>query len=214
MQITIENIKEVFNNQAIEMFGVDLNCPIIVNRQLKHLHGRYSWDKKDGNYISKNIEIGSHHVRNGKQSDVLDTVKHELLHWYLYDHMQIPHRHDSKVWLEQCQKHGVKHTKKKKKRKGKSKHTKKEYNAFCLSCRSDLFKSGNRRSLYTFLSDKFNDGGLECPHCRHNQLGYVYENSNYVFNYNNGKVDMINVISQLPNNIVAVYSKSIEKKGR
>jgi predicted SprT family Zn-dependent metalloprotease len=111
---------------AREYWGIELTCPIeFVNRDWKSTYGYFQIKKKTGE-----CKIVMSHKVNAKRSveDVLATLKHELVHWYLWS-IGKPYNDDDEEFIRECLRIGA--------RISGSKKAQEAYRKYCENRRGD-----------------------------------------------------------------------------
>lgn len=70
------------NDFLVENYNLKLRIPILINNRLKATLGRFCYNKK-GEALS--IELSSDLIKYGHPYHKLDTLKHELIHYALFE---------------------------------------------------------------------------------------------------------------------------------
>lgn len=104
-------------------WGVELTCPIeFVNRDWKSMSAYFQSNKK-----TRECKIVMSHIVNARRpvEDILATLKHELVHWYLWI-IGKPHRDDDEEFIRECLRIGASISKTKKAQDAYRKYCEKE----------------------------------------------------------------------------------------
>ena len=85
-----------------EEFGIDFTLSVKSNGRLKSTLGVYTHSGKTP--VRVNIAKGL--IESGRDADVYDVLRHELIHYSLHQ-LGLPHRDDDREFIEACTKRGV-----------------------------------------------------------------------------------------------------------
>ena len=101
----IEEVRQMFNTLCIE-HNVELNVPIEVNGRLTSTLGRVRYLFVNNIYVPINVEFSKKHLELSSKEEIIDTIKHEFVHYYLIKtDPTVRHGHD-KVFKAFCTKIG------------------------------------------------------------------------------------------------------------
>lgn len=65
----------------MDNYSLDLNVPIVINNRLKNIMGGFVYSDKKG---AIKVELSGYTLKYGTEMIILDTLKHELIHYALY----------------------------------------------------------------------------------------------------------------------------------
>ena len=85
MVVAIQTLEDVANAFLRKEYGLTLEIPIVRNNRLKRSQGRYieTYDEKTKSYVPGRIEISGEMFEYAAVSALIDTLKHELVHYAL-----------------------------------------------------------------------------------------------------------------------------------
>ena len=81
MAITIEELTEIATEFLRENYGMELDIPILRNNRLRKVMGRYIATFEDA---PSRIEIAGYVFKYATSAVIVDTLKHELIHYALH----------------------------------------------------------------------------------------------------------------------------------
>lgn len=81
MAITIKDLTEIASDFLRENYGMELAIPIVRNNRLRSTMGSYVSTRKSGPI---QIEIAGYVIKYATREVVIDTLKHELVHYALH----------------------------------------------------------------------------------------------------------------------------------
>lgn len=98
------NVKqlEVIANEFLEEYGTTLKIPIVINNRLRKLMGAFVYTDSE----AIRIEIAGNMIKYAHSDFIIDTLKHELIHYALYE-MKEPFDDDDETFINECNKLGV-----------------------------------------------------------------------------------------------------------
>jgi SprT-like protein len=102
-----KSIERKLTNEAkkflIDAYGIQLDIPVRVNGRLKSTHGVFK--HKSSRKESMSIEIGKTYIENHPWETVYSTLKHECIHYYLYER-DLPYKDGHPYFENELKKHG------------------------------------------------------------------------------------------------------------
>lgn len=103
MSVTVEEMTVEAEQFLKEAYNLTLDIPIKRNNRLKATLGWFSFNKKHG---ALDIEISGKFMDYGSRSDVIDCLRHELVHYALYT-LGKPYNDGDAYFEEELRKHGI-----------------------------------------------------------------------------------------------------------
>lgn len=94
---------------AREMFGWEMNKPVLISSRMKRTLGQYVWKiNQDTNKPELvRFQFAAKLFRDGYMQEDIDLViKHELIHWYT-DTIAGRPCHHNKIWKANCKRFGI-----------------------------------------------------------------------------------------------------------
>ncbi|HFK1435109.1 TPA: SprT-like domain-containing protein [Bacillus cereus] len=88
-----------------ENYNMKLGIPIILNGKLKRTFGRFRHAPHNQKRFSHSIELSRTFIEHQPWENVLSTLKHELIHYALYE-LGEPYRDGEKLFESELAKHG------------------------------------------------------------------------------------------------------------
>lgn len=139
----------LFKTIAKEEFKYVVDVPVSINNRLKSSLGRYKYEVKKGVHICKGFDFNKKNLDEKYPLDkIIDTIKHELVHWEVYkNYPKIKEAH-GKEFCEIAKRRNVfyeRYLPRKKLNKNQY------YEAKCLECNKTILKSKNISSLKNFI---------------------------------------------------------------
>ncbi|NLI60115.1 MAG: hypothetical protein GX375_01635 [Clostridiales bacterium] len=104
-----KNLEKKVKKLAIEMFGWEMDKPVIISNRMKRTLGQYVWkidqDTKRPELVKFQF-AGKLFDGGFKEEDIDWIIKHELVHWYT-DISQGRPCHHNKRWKANCRRFGI-----------------------------------------------------------------------------------------------------------
>lgn len=101
--MNIKELESIANEFLIE-YGTTLKVPIIRNNRLKSSLGIFYYN--DTKHVPIRIELGGVLFTHAHESVLIDTLKHELIHYALFT-MKLPFQDDDQYFIDECKRLGV-----------------------------------------------------------------------------------------------------------
>lgn len=105
-QLTVSQMEEFANTFLKENFNLSLKIPISVNNRLTRSLGRLLISKGYYSDYAVRIEISGRFLKYNSKEDILDTIKHECVHYALFI-LKKPYTDDSYEFISTCKRLGV-----------------------------------------------------------------------------------------------------------
>lgn len=105
-----KEIEKKVKRFAREMFGWEMNKPVIISSRMTRAWGKYYYKfKKKTNEIELvKFQFATRLISGGYQEeDINNCIKHELLHWYT-DITEGKPCHHNRKWKDNCKRFGIK----------------------------------------------------------------------------------------------------------
>lgn len=106
-EITIEELTEIATDFLRENYGMELGIPIKRNNRLRRVQGRFHASFTNESQL---IDIAGFVFKYGTRDSVIDTLKHELIHYALLERDE-PNDDGHPHFEAELRKHGVGSTK-------------------------------------------------------------------------------------------------------
>lgn len=108
MQITTwSNVQKTLEVHAraflLEAYGLELEVPLVINSRLKSTFGRFVYNGTTRTPLR--VEISKNYIEYQEQVTVLETLRHELIHYALFV-QNLPHRDGDAVFEAELKKWG------------------------------------------------------------------------------------------------------------
>jgi len=87
-KLTLDDLNNYANNFLVNNYDIELSIPIMVNKRLKRKLGTYTYQKYTN--VPVKIELSYDLVKYGTNNIILDTLRHELIHYALH-RLDLPH---------------------------------------------------------------------------------------------------------------------------
>lgn len=184
-----QELIDLFKKIALEEFNYICDVPVEINTRLYSSLGRYKF-KRDKEKL-KTITVGfDFHPKlldkHYPLDKIIDTMKHELVHWYTNDVQNTKGGHGV-LFVMNCEKFGVECERyKKRERLNKDSY----YEARCCGCEKVVAKSKNITNLKRFMDRCF---GTVCS-CGDGKR-YILDKGNKLI-YNHGAVNYYGYIRE------------------
>lgn len=106
--LSINEMEKYAQKFLSKNFNLELTVPISLNNRLTRSLGRFIYKRSQLKNIKEplGIEISSKFLKYNSNEDVLDTLKHELIHYALFM-LDEPFLDHDKKFIETCKKLGV-----------------------------------------------------------------------------------------------------------
>ena len=112
MKLTLEEIEDIIKEFLWENYKLELKIPISINGRLTSVMGRFTWKKYKGFTVDGrvgepvDIQISKKYLQYGSKDDIVDTIKHEAVHYALFV-KGLPHSDGDKHFEEELKRLGV-----------------------------------------------------------------------------------------------------------
>lgn len=103
---TIEELEDYVRRFLKENYGVRLHIPVRLNGRLTRVLGRFR--HKDG--VAHALEFNKKFFENGKEDDIIGVIKHESIHYALYETAR-PYKDGTPYFENELVKHNAPSTK-------------------------------------------------------------------------------------------------------
>ena len=154
-ETTISHLEEVADDFLKENFNLTLDIPIRISNRMTRTFGSFvrTRNRLTGETQSKEIVISSNLYKYHGYDKMIDTLKHECIHYALYT-LGRPYKDGQAYFENTLKEHGVSST-------GTTKYKGKAHLYECTGCKN-TFKQ----------TRKFNTDKYRCSHCK-GQLVYM-----------------------------------------
>ena len=92
--MNIKDITSICSNIA-SSYGYSLDIPVEINNRIKKTLGRVTYRRQNGRYEPIKIEFSSELIKSGNKELIIDTIKHEMAHYFVLKDTGERHNHDS-----------------------------------------------------------------------------------------------------------------------
>ena len=97
----VKQLEEIAN-EFLEEYGMTLKIPIVINNRLRKLMGAFVYTNSE----PVRIEIAGDMIKYAHSDFIIDTLKHELIHYALYE-MKQPFDDKDQNFINECNRLGV-----------------------------------------------------------------------------------------------------------
>lgn len=89
-------------SQIAHNYGYTLDIPVTINSRLSSTLGRVMYRKKGSEFVPIRIEFSRDLLQSGDDSLIMDTIKHEMAHFFVLKDTKKNHNHDEywKRWAK------------------------------------------------------------------------------------------------------------------
>ena len=102
-------LEEKVKALAMEMFGWEMDKPVLISNRMKRSLGQYVWRINQNTKRPELVkfQFAAKLFRDGyEEKDLEEIIKHELIHWYT-DTIEGRPCHHNNIWKANCRRFGV-----------------------------------------------------------------------------------------------------------